>query len=237
MPTVPETLKALDALQQLDSQIQRAKRAQAALDTGAAAAQAAQAARDETQARRAEWQKDVGELKDSELKLATVEAKHKSYQQKLYQGTVTSPKELASIEKEIGALGRQRSDLDGRILELMEQTEQAQAMLTAAEERARQADGHRAGVVTTHRSRHEALDLELSSLAGQRSNAATLVEDKVLLKRYDDIRAKAGGVGLARIDGNACGGCHMTLSGTQIKAAKEGAQAQTCENCGRLLAA
>jgi len=237
MPTVPETLKALDALQQLDSQILRDKRAQSALDTGAAAAQAAQAAHDAAQARRGEWQKNVGELKDSELKLATVEAKHKSYQQKLYQGSVTNPKELASIEKELGALGRQRSELDGRILELMEQTEQAQAMLTAAEERARAADGHRAGVVSTYRSRHEALDLELSSLAGQRAGAATLVEDKALLGRYDAIRAKAGGVGLARIDGNSCGGCHMTLSGTQIKAVKEGAQAQTCENCGRLLTA
>ncbi len=61
------------------------------------------------------------------------------------------------------------------------------------------------------------------------------MEDKALLKRYDDIRAKAGGVGIAKIEGSACGGCHMTLPATLIKAVKEMAQPQTCENCGRLL--
>lgn len=235
MPTVPETLKALYALQIVDSQIQRSKKAQAALDNGTAATAAAESAHAQAQGRRSDWQKLAGDLKDSELKSAAVETKRKNYQQKLYQGTVTNPKELANIEKEIEALGRQQSDLDGRILELMDGTEQAQAALTVAEEQARQADGHRGAVVSAFRSRHEALDLELTDLARQRLETEAAVEDKALLKRYEAIRAKPGGIGIARIEGNACGGCHMTLSATSIKAVKEGAQVQTCENCGRLL--
>ena len=235
MPTVPETLKALYALQVVDTQIQRAKKAQAALDNGTAATAAAEAVRDQTQQQRSEWQKLSGDLKDNELKSAAVETKRKNYQQKLYQGTVTNPKELANIEKEIEALGRQRSDLDGRILELMEEAEQAQAALTVAEEQARQADGHRAEVVSSFLSRYETLDLELADLARQRREAEAAVEDKAALKRYESIRAKPGGIGIARIEGNACGGCHMTLSATLIKAVKEGALVQTCENCGRLL--
>jgi predicted nucleic acid-binding Zn-ribbon protein len=237
MSTLTETLSSLYALQQVDSQIQRAKRAQAALDNGAAATEAAQAAQGEAQRRRTAWQQAAGDLKDSELKLEGVETKRRNYQQKLYQGTVTNPKELANIEREIEALGRQRSDLDGRILELMEQVEQDQAALAAAEAAARQADGHRADVRAAYRSRYDALDLELSALAERRRAAAALVDDQALLKRYDDIRAKAGGVGIARIEGGACGGCHMTLPAGTVKAVKEGAQAQTCENCGRLLTA
>ena len=235
MPTVPETLKALYALQIVDSQIYKAKRAQAVLDNGTAATAAAEAARAQAQAKRSEWQKSSGDLKDSELKSAAVETKRKNYQQKLYQGTVTNPKELSNIEKEIEALGRQRSDLDGRVLELMDETEQAQAALTVAEEQARQADGHRAEVVSSFKSRYEALDLEMADLARQRRETEAAVEDKAALKRYEGIRAKPGGIGIARIEGNACGGCHMTLSSTAIKAVKEGAQIQTCENCGRLL--
>ena len=235
MPTVPETLKALYALQVVDSQIQRAKKAQAALDNGAAAAAAAESARAHAQQRRTDWQKFSGEMKDSELKSAAVETKRKSYQQKLYQGTVTNPKELANIEKEIEALGRQQSDLDGRILELMEETEQAQAALTLAEEQAREADTRRAGVVSSFQSRYEALALELADLTRRRREAEAAVEDTAALKRYEGIRAKPGGIGIARIEGNACGGCHMTLSATSIKAVKEGTQMQTCENCGRLL--
>lgn len=235
MPTVPETLKALYALQFVDSQVHKAKRAQAALDNGTAATAAAEAARAQAQIRRSDWQKSSGDLKDSELKSAAVETKRKNYQQKLYQGTVTNPKELANIEKEIEALGRQQSDLDGRILELMDETEQAQAALTVAEGQARQADDHRAGVVSSFQSRYEALDLELAELARQRRDAEAAVEDRGALKRYEAIRAKPGGIGIARIEGNACGGCHMTLSSTAIKAVKEAVQMQTCENCGRLL--
>ena len=129
MPTVPETLNALYALQLVDTQILRAKRAQAALDNGTAAAAAAEAAHAQAQQRRAEWQKLAGDLKDTELKSAAIETKRKSYQQKLYQGTVTNVKELGNIEKEIESLGRQQSDYDGRVLELMESAEEAQAAL------------------------------------------------------------------------------------------------------------
>ncbi len=235
MPTIQETLKALYALQQIDSQIQRTKKAQAALDNGTNAAAAAAAARDQAVQQRSLFQKSSSELKDNELKLNTIETKRKNYQQKLYQGTVTNPKELANIEKEIEALGRQQSDLDGRILELMDETEQAQAALTLLEEQAKQADSHHGQIVSTHRSRYEALGLELTELTQQRTEAAASVEDKAMLKRYDDLRAKLSGVGIGKIEGNTCGGCHMTLSATAIKTVKEAAQVQTCENCGRLL--
>lgn len=235
MPTVPETLQALYAVQQLDSQIQRAKKTQAGLDNGREATAQAEAAQNNAQVKRTALQKLSGDLKDTEMKLDTLETKRKSYQQKLYQGTVTNAKELANIEKEIEALGRQRSELDGKVLELMEQVEQAQADLTVAEAQAHQADSHRADVLSAYRSRYDALELELSDLNRRRPEEAAKVEDKALLKRYDEIRARAGGLGIAKIEGSACGGCHMTLPSVLIKAVKEGTQPQTCENCGRLL--
>src|SRR5579875_409108 len=143
-----DQLQALYALQQIDTQILRAKRAQAALDNGAQASQQAQVARDAELARRDALHRLSAELKDSELKLSGLETKRKSYQQKLYQGTVTNARELSNIEREIEALGRQRSDLDGKILALMEQTEQAQADLNVAEQRARDAETHHADVVS-----------------------------------------------------------------------------------------
>lgn len=235
MPTVPETLNALYALQLVDTQILRAKRAQGALDNGTAAAAAAEVAHAEARQRRTEWQKLAGDLKDTELKSSAVETKRKNYQHKLYQGTVTNVKELGNIEKEIEALGRQQSDFDGRVLELMESTEEALAALTVADEQAKQGDGHHAEVVAAFRSRYEALTLELVDLARQRSAAEPAAEDQAALKRYDALRAKPGGLGIARIEGNSCGACRMTLSSTLIKTVKEGTQMQTCENCGRLL--
>lgn len=235
MPSVQETLTALYAVQQIDTLTQRAKRSQSNLDNGTAAGAAADAANSVVVSKKAELHKVAGDLKDNELKLATVETKRKSYQQKLYQGTVTNAKELANIEKEIEALGRQQSDLDGRILLLMDETEEAQAASGVAEASAHAAEGHKTETIAAYRSRYESLTLELANLTQQRESAAALVEDKVALKRYDNIRVKASGVGIAKIEGDTCGGCHMKLSSTLIKSVKERTQIQPCENCGRLL--
>ncbi len=235
MPTLSETLTAIYALQQIDTLIQRAKRAQSVLDNGTEATRQSEAAHDLSAQKTSEHHRISGELKDSELKLETLEAKRKSYQQKLYQGSVTNTRELANIEKEIEALGRQRSDLDGRVLELMEVSEQAQEALTAAQAEAKRAEGHRADILASYRARYDTLSLELSDYNRQRQERSGAVEDKALLKRYEDIRVKMGGVGIARLEGNACGGCHMTLPSTLLKAVKDNAAVQTCDNCGRLL--
>jgi len=228
-------LQQLLALQQIDTQLQRAKRSQAALDTGAEAQAQAESAQASARQTLAAAHKAAGELKDNELKLSGIEAKRKQYQQKLYQGSVTNARELANIEREIEALGRQRSDLDGRILELMEEAEKLQEAADLAEAKARQAETHHADVVAAFRARHEALSLELAELQPRRAEAAAAITDAALLKRYEAIRTKAGGVGIARVEGNDCGGCHMTLPSSIVKAVRESPDVQTCENCGRLL--
>lgn len=237
MPTVSETLGALYAVQQIDTQVLRARKTQAGLDNGTVAGAASAAAGTEAKGKKAELHKLAGELKDSELKLETVEGKRKSYQQKLYQGTVTNARELANIEKEIEALGRQQSDLDGRILTLMDEAESAGAASAAADAAGRAAEGHQAEVLAAYRSRYDALTLELTNLTRQRQDAAARVEDKAALKRYDDLRAKLSGIGIAKIEGDTCSGCRMKLGSALIKSVKEAASMQTCENCGRLLLA
>lgn len=235
MPSVRDTLTALYAVQEIDTLVIRAKRSQSGLDNGTEAAAAAEASNAAAKQKRDALHKLAGDLKDSELKLETVEIKRKSYRQKLYQGTVTNARELANIEKEIEALGRQQSDLDGRILALMEEVEQAQAESSVAEAQAHTAEGHRTEVLAAYRSRYDALALELNTLSQQRAAAAAQVEDAAALKRYDALRAKLSGVGIAKIEGDTCGGCRMKLSSTLVKTVKELAQIQTCENCGRLL--
>jgi predicted nucleic acid-binding Zn-ribbon protein len=235
MPSVSETLTALYAVQQKDTLIQRAKRSQSGLDNGTAASAAAEAANNLAHQKRSEMHKLAGDLKDNELKLETIETKRKSYQKKLYQGSVTNARELANIEKEVEALGRQESDLDGRILGLMEEVEQAQADSAVADAQAQTAEGHQTEVLAAYRSRYDALTLEIATLTQERQAAAALVEDKAALKRYDDIRARASGIGIAKIEGDTCSGCRMKLGSALIKTVKDASQIQTCENCGRLL--
>jgi hypothetical protein len=236
MPTpLQESLQALLIIQRLDSGITRVKRAQAALDDGTSAVARATAACAEEQRGRDEWHRLAGELKDNELKLAAVETKSRSYQQKLYQGTVTNPKELANIEREIEALGRQRSDLDSRILELMDRTDQAKTALDVAQSHSAEMDNAQRAARDSYRAKYDDLTCELSDLMRQRADAAQTFSDKGLLKRYEDTRSKSGGIGLARIEEGSCGGCHMALPSFVIKAVRDGHELTACDNCSRLL--
>lgn len=230
-----DTLHALMVVQQIDTQTLRAQKTLAGLDTGAQATVDAAAARQSREAAVAVLHKAAGEVKDGELKQSAVETKQNSYQQKLYQGAVTNARELANIEKEIAALGRQRTDLDGRILEAMERVETAQAEAARAETAGKDAEARRESVLSALQSRRDALQAELAELARQRQDAVAQVTDPALLKRYEDLRAKPGGVGLAKIENGVCGACHMSLPAGVVRAVKDETAPQICENCRRLL--
>jgi hypothetical protein len=230
-----ETLQALLIVQRLDTAIARARKAQAALDDGAAAGARAAAAHGEEDRTRDVWHHLASELKDSELKLNALETKRKSYQQRLYQGTVTNPKELSNIEKEVESLGRQRADLDGRILDLMEKTDQAKTAFERSQAQAAELAMAHSAARESFSAKFDELNIELEGLIRQRADSADAVADKSLLKTYEDIRAKSGGIGLARIEQGACSGCHMALPSFVVKAVKEGEVVTKCDNCGRLL--
>lgn len=230
------TLTALLNLQQIDRQLQRAKRAQAGLDNGSAAETAATTARNNYEAKNAGLHRASGDLKDCELKLAALEQKLKLYEQKLYQGTITNAKELANIEKEIAALGRQRSDLDGKILELMDEVDQKKREAESALNESKAATTALDCAREQFTCDYDRYKQEIESLGKERAQAQALVNDPQILKRYDEIRAKSGGVGVVQIANQNCGGCNMTLPTAQIKQVKDGEELQICENCGRILA-
>ncbi len=233
--TLNENLQALYALQQIDTQIARARRTQTQLDNGAQATKDAQDAQAHATAQVVALHKISTDLKDSELKLAALETKRKAAHQRMYQGSITNAKELANIEREIESLGRQQSEMDTRILEYMEQVETAQTTASTAQAAAREADTKRADTLAKFQSRFEALSLEMADATRRRPAAVAEVEDPALLKRYEDIRAKHAGIGIAKIEDGNCGGCHMKLPSADVKVVREGVKPQTCENCGRLL--
>jgi len=237
MTALRDSINALVALQQIDRQIQLLKRKQAGLDNGSASEALLVAARNANESATSAYHKAQGELKDCELKLAGLETKLKTYQQKLYQGGVTNAKELSNIEKEIAALGRQRSDLDGRILEWMESEDQHKSRAQMADAEFKAAQAKHQSVVEEYKSQYERINQEITSLTQQRADAQATVGDARLLKRYDDIRVKSGGLGIVQIANHNCGGCNMTLPTAQVKLVKDAdTEIQICENCGRMLA-
>lgn len=229
-----ELLTPLYELQQIDLGLARIAKAKAALDDGTAKSVQVQVLRKRFQQADGLLHEATVEMKDSELNLKTVESKQKNYQEKLYGGKVSNPKELDSMEKEIEMLGRQKDKLEERILELMDIIEER----TAASAKAHALlDKYEADLVTIQekfKSDSHALAVKAKQLADSRGPAVALV-DPVMLKRYDSMRVRQAGVVLSKVNDDSCSACHTVLNSGMIRSLKADTEMQTCENCSRIL--
>src|SRR5207237_1182931 len=78
-------------------------------------------------------------------------------------------------------------------------------------------------------------ELAAEEEAAREKSAAALPPQ--LLNLYESLRKKLGGVGAARLEAGACGGCHMRLPATELDAIKHQAPEVIvrCDQCGRIL--
>jgi hypothetical protein len=183
-------------------------------------------------AERGEFARQQKRLEDE---IATVESKRKNHNDRLYGGTVTNARELQDLQEEIESLGRRIGALEDDDLELMEQIEPLDAQLAAlAEDRTRAAaDLEAAELALTAAEAEIAVDVDRHT--AERSAIAAGVPE-ALLAEYDKVRTGLGGIGIARLVGNQCGGCHLTLSAVEVAALrKHPDEAGHCEECGRIL--
>ena len=71
--------------------------------------------------------------------------------------------------------------------------------------------------------------------ARRKELAATLPDE--LSQRYEGLRSRLGGVGAARLAGDRCDGCHLTLSSVEVERIRRlpPDQLSSCPECDRIL--
>lgn len=168
--------------------------------------------------------------------VAIVEAKAVDVNDKLYGGTITSPKELQAFQEDYDSLKRRQRELEDREIEIMEAIEPVEAELATLEAERTAREATREEAVTALAAAEEAVGVELAEAQGQRDGIAAAVPADQL-QTYDRLRPDYAGIPIARLVGTNCSGCHLTLSAMaldQIRALPEDALA-TCDECGRIL--
>lgn len=230
----PNELMKLFKLHQVDAAIADIKNRAAALDPGKEImAKIAQAKaiheRDHKEASLL-----AGELKDHELQLATLGDKLKKIDKEIYGGSIVNAREAATLEKEVGATKAHMSSVEDRIIELLDLVPAARAK----EEKAtkvlaildKQLKDHQAEVRQTQTQ----LAADYKENQAKRPLAAVGI-DPGLMAKYEVIRAKSGGVGMAEVTANKrCGRCGMALP-EKIMAMLAEDKYVTCESCHRIL--
>jgi len=231
---VSDDLAILYQVQQIDGELARSTDELSGLDAGEALQADIEAAETEMKDRQAQHHSAEQESMDCNLELSALEEKKAKFEGQLYGGAVRNPRQLADLQGETQMLSREIRKLEDRVLDLMEAMEGQRAEMGRVEQGLTEMKRRLAEVRDGHERASHRLRGEIAELESRRKGLASQVSP-TLLKRYEQIRARQGNLGLVRVvDGN-CPGCRISFPSETLKRLKAGGSIQTCENCGRLL--
>ena len=150
--------------------------------------------------------------------------------------TVIAPREAEALMHEIETINGHRGELDDQELAALEEQGEAEATGAAITAELPGLESAANAAEAEHDAALAALDAEAAELHRQRDAAvSTLTADELAL--YERVRKQFGGVGVARLEGSHCSGCHMDLSPREldlVKAVPPDSLAE-CPQCGRII--
>lgn len=178
----------------------------------------------------------AGRQQALEADLAASEARAKAVSARMYSGQVSASRELQAMAVDLESLKARVSDLEDRVLEVLDEREPLDAALIANEEETLALTGRRQLAETARFEAEASLRVELDRATAARDAALPLLPAD-LVADYERIRARAGGIGAARLVGDRCDGCHLTLPSMELDRIRHAAPGVVvhCDECGRIL--
>lgn len=229
-----EDLDRLARLQELDSRIAHLEGVRSSLDDGSDLKAALDEARARLIAMQEELRRKQTRLRVLELELESTVEKKRRFEQDLYSGRITNPKELAGLQGEVEALGRLKDRLEDEILTLLDETENLLHGVARLEAEMTQRERALEEHLDDYRNRLREVEGSLDLLRRRRDELVSQI-DPDLLERYEYLRERKGGRAVAFVVGEVCGGCNVALPAGILSKVREKETLVTCEECGRIL--
>jgi len=178
----------------------------------------------------------AGRQHQLDAELSDVERRLGDLDRRMRSGAVTASRELQAMAEQVESLKRRRSTLEDADLEVMEQVEPVEAEVVAFQDRWATLDREASELRGAVADLEAGVNRELAAVVAARQEAADAVAPE-LLKTYERLRQRLGGVGAAPLVGASCGGCHLTLSAGELDRIRHAPPDEviTCEQCGRIL--
>jgi len=183
---------------------------------------------------------EVGDLERSQTKfdseIELVRQRRVRDEDRMSSGAITNPKDLSSLQHEVGALDRRISSLEDEELEIMEQLEEAQSHLSAIATELDRTTAELEQETSARDAAVQVIDAEAASLRAARDELAVQVPDD-LRALYDKVRAQHGGLGAAALQARRCEGCHLEINGADLRelADRPDDDVLRCPECSRIL--
>ncbi|THJ75601.1 zinc ribbon domain-containing protein [Candidatus Frankia alpina] len=156
--------------------------------------------------------------------------------QRLESGAVANSRELENLQAELASLARRQGVLEDDALEKMEAVEGLEGQLATLAQRRADLQAEVDAVTTARDKTCAEIDAESARLRQDRAALAPQLPE-ALVALYERIRASSGGVGAAPLLRRRCQGCHLELSGGDLRAvaAAPADEVVRCEECRRIL--
>ena len=221
-------------LQQLDSQLDRARARLSEIETTLSQDELLRQAQSEADQAAAALEQAQKSLRQAEQNVIQQRTKIEQAEAALYGGKVRNPKELQDLQNDATALKRYRSVLEDRQLEAMMVEEDAMATNSAAIarlEKAKSDNSERNQLLLNEKSR---LLQETIHIEEERQAAASTIENSDLAL-YEKLRTQRRGIAVSKITNKACSACGSTINAALLDAARSPNQLSRCDVCGRIL--
>ncbi|MWB97779.1 zinc ribbon domain-containing protein [Agromyces seonyuensis] len=183
----------------------------------------------------------LGELDDARAELGRIESDVAVVEARITRDEsrlqlVTNPKDAVGLESELESLRRRLSELEDNELVVMERIEEGEAGVAAIEAKRAELAAQRTALAEERDQAAGVLAVEQENAERDRGIVASGI-DADLLALYERHRAAGGGIGAALLRQRACGGCTMTLTGTDLDRVRKAAADEVvlCPECDRIL--
>ncbi len=150
--------------------------------------------------------------------------------------TVIAPREAEALMHEIAILTAKRGELDDAELQAMDDMADVEAASAELGDQRAAADAARVAAARALGEAESALDTERDQILAGRGPARDALSSSEQ-ELYERLRAQHGGVGIAKLEGMRCQGCHLDLSRAEVDAVRAlpAGEPGECPQCHRLL--
>jgi len=172
------------------------------------------------QQRSVEW-----EVEDLMNKLTPTE-------EKMYSGRIKDSKELTNLQHEANALKARRSQLEDKVLEIMDQVELSMASVAALSNELKKLEVEWHSQQQQLSTDMEQLNAKLSDLKNRQRLLSAEIDPQTVAF-YQELKKKKGQA-VVKVKQGICQGCRILLPTTELQRIRGNSLVQ-CSSCGRIL--
>ncbi len=171
-----------------------------------------------------------------EDRIATTAARRHEIEQRMRSGQPFAPRDLQAMDHEVHQLAARQAQLEEEEIRLLEEEEPLDLVLADNQGALDGLAGRASRLESAVAESEVAIRASITTEEAKRAECASgLPAD--LAERYERLRSHLGGVGAARLAGDHCDGCHLTLSSVEIERIHHlpPDEVATCAQCDRIL--